>query len=356
MIQVACYVHWAGVGGAEDMIIDEITFADRSKINYIFVTEAKSGESVTLDELRALGIPVHRCNDDVNAFKTVYGWNNIQVVHVLSCGDIQPGYQGALDANIPVIDVAACVSYSKGYEKYGIDKVQPVYLCGKHWLHGGGGNPSFRTINGGVNLDKFETRDPDTCKGYWGLNTIAPVVGWFGRFDQFKCPFTFVAICAELQRRKNDFQYIMFGDGVDRGRAEWVASQSHVKIKFAGMTRNKAIAFSAMDVYCFPTWQEAFGRVMVEAMACGTPIVTADYAVCRELCADAAAYVSNERADPMSRKTVEEYCDAIENVLNNPVVSNQMASEGIRRSQYYSASSMAKEFELLYDEMLMRRT
>jgi glycosyltransferase involved in cell wall biosynthesis len=44
------------------------------------------------------------------------------------------------------------------------------------------------------------------------------------------------------------------------------------------------------DVFAFPSMVESFGHPLVEAMACGVPVVASDIAVHREVCGDAALY------------------------------------------------------------------
>lgn len=360
MITVAAYVHWAGGGGAEDMVIDEIKYADRSKINYIFVTEEQSGWSVTLDELQALGVNIFRVAEkDGVAFERIYRDNNVDIVHVFSCGDIQLGYRTALEMKLPVVDTVACVAYSKGWEEYGsTGLVHPVYLSQKHWEHGSGGKKEFRIIVGGVDIDKMLSYDlnAEQCKLSWGLDSTRSVVGWFGRFDQFKCPLSFVDIAWFIREREPDCQFIMFGDGYDLGKVKHRALQCGIDIKFPGFTRDKARAFKAMDVYCFPTWQEAFGRVMPEAMSVGTPIVTADYPVCRELCGEAAIYVENVREDPLPKRISQVYVAEIVSLLQNEQSRNLRGAVGKYRAKtLYDAKQMSSEYTQLYEEIVNGR-
>ena len=351
-MKIGVYVHWAGVGGAEDMAIDEIRYADRNRFNYTFFTEEDSGWGPCLQELKDMDVPVVRLSHRPEAFLEEYKAMGIQLVHAFSCGDVQPGYEAALRLGLPVVDTAACVGYSAGYER-APHLVRPVYLCQKHWEHGGGGKPEFKVIVGGVDLQRLHVHGTRSqCKQHWGLDPTRLVFGFFGRFDQFKCPYSFVEMANELHKQLPDAQFIMFGDGPDKGRSEFLAKQYKLDIRFPGFTREKALAFGAMDVFVFPTWQEAFGRVMVEAMALGVPIVTADYPVCHEVCGQAAVYVTNERADPMSKQNIAEYADRARGLIVDREMYNAMAGLGFERARAnFSAARMAREYGALYEEM-----
>ncbi|HEX7069344.1 MAG TPA: glycosyltransferase family 1 protein, partial [Rhodothermales bacterium] len=51
-----------------------------------------------------------------------------------------------------------------------------------------------------------------------------------------------------------------------------------------------ASVYAEGDMYLFPSFTESFGHSLVEAMACGLPVVASGTAVNREVCEDAAAY------------------------------------------------------------------
>lgn len=353
-LKVAMYVHYAGVGGAEDMAIDEMKYA-KGEVDFIFCTEEQSGWQVTFDEIQNMGIPVHRTvKGTVEEYRQLYREQKIDVVHVFSCGDIQPGFQAAVDLGLPVVETAACVSYSAAWGNYA--KVQPVYLSHKHWGHGSGGKKEFKVIVGGVDIERLGhpgTHDKRVHKTQLGFDPNRPVVGWLGRFDQFKCPFSFVDIANFVRKEIPDSQFVMFGGGVDLGRSIYLSTEKHVPIEFRGFTRDKASAFGCMDVYVMPTWQEAFGRVMVEAMACSVPIVTSDYSVCQEVCEQAALYAPTIRSDPMPLANARMFADKVVEILSDSDLAEFMANTGyVRARKLFDAKRMTREYVSLYKELL----
>lgn len=352
-MRVAIYVHWAGVGGAEDMALDEVKYA-KGEVDFIFATEEQSGWQVTFDELQALGVPVFRMvKGSLEEYRQLYREQKIDLVHVFSCGDIQPGFQAAMDLGIPVVETAACVSYSAAWGQ--ASKIQPVYLSEKHWVHGSNGKREFKVIVGGVDIERLghhSDHEKRVYKTQLGFDPNRPVVGWFGRFDQFKCPFSFIDIADIIRHKVPDAQFVMFGGGVDLGRSIYLSTEKHVPIEFRGFTRDKASAFGCMDIYCFPTWQEAFGRVMVEAMACGVPIVTSDYPVCQEICDKAALYAPTVRSDPMPLTNAKMFADKVIEVLQDPELAEFMSLVGYNRArEQYDAKRMAAEYVQLYKQM-----
>jgi glycosyltransferase involved in cell wall biosynthesis len=87
-------------------------------------------------------------------------------------------------------------------------------------------------------------------------------------------------------------------------------------------------AYRSADIFVFPSYTESFGHPLVEAMACGLPVVAADVPVNRELCCEAAVYFS-----PFD---VAACADAIETVACDPSLRARMRDEGLARVRAFT--------------------
>ncbi len=89
-----------------------------------------------------------------------------------------------------------------------------------------------------------------------------------------------IAAVALLREQRSDFQLLIAGPGDD----DYVAQLKQIVAQlgvgdvtsFLGMVRGaeKQSLYQLSDVFVLPTHQENFGLVLVEAMVCGTPVVT----------------------------------------------------------------------------------
>jgi len=72
------------------------------------------------------------------------------------------------------------------------------------------------------------------------------------------------------------------GDGPDRERLQRLFGQEHVT--FTGLLYGQEVAdaYAAADVFVFPSATDTLGLVLLEAMACGVPVVAADTDAARE--------------------------------------------------------------------------
>lgn len=97
---------------------------------------------------------------------------------------------------------------------------------------------------------------------------------------------------------------ILAGDGGDRPRLEAKAAELGVahQVRFTGRVaeEDKADLYRLADAYVMPSYQEGFGFVHLEALACGTPTVASETDGSREAVRDGALGELVNPHDPQS--------------------------------------------------------
>ncbi|MEW6223969.1 MAG: glycosyltransferase family 1 protein [Chloroflexota bacterium] len=97
------------------------------------------------------------------------------------------------------------------------------------------------------------------------------------------------------------------------------------------------------DVLVYPSIYEGFGLPVVEAMACGTPVITSTGGSLPEVAGDAALIV-----DPLD---VEAIAHAIRRVATEPVLAAELAARGLVRASDFSWDRAATEHARIYAEV-----
>lgn len=113
-----------------------------------------------------------------------------------------------------------------------------------------------------------------------------------GRLSHEKSPQLAVATAAELHRRGRAVRMDLYGTGPDQKELEEIAGDAPVFFHgFVDGRAELAKRFAAADVSLSVCPAETFGLAVLEALACGTPVVTANRGGAREL-VDASAGAS----------------------------------------------------------------
>jgi glycosyltransferase involved in cell wall biosynthesis len=104
--------------------------------------------------------------------------------------------------------------------------------------------------------------------------------------------------------------------------------------------------YSAAEMFVFPSLYEGFGLPVLEAMACGTAVVSSNAASLPEVAGDAALMV-----DPHS---VGDLVQAISTLSENENLRQELEAKGQRQAKKFSWEKTARETLDVYQSVLSR--
>ena len=116
-------------------------------------------------------------------------------------------------------------------------------------------------------------------------------------------------------------------------------------VKFTGWVEQIELPaiYSAADVFVFPSYYEGFGIPVLEAMACGCPVVTARTGACPEVAGEAAILV-----DPMDPDAI---ASAVHCVLSDSAVRDGLVEKGLIRAREFSWQRAARQTLQMFQEV-----
>ncbi|MFB2970925.1 glycosyltransferase family 4 protein [Aerosakkonema sp. BLCC-F183] len=152
-----------------------------------------------------------------------------------------------------------------------------------------------------------------------------------GASTGYKNSILFIQALAKLTN-KEDFEIVCTGASL--------LSENDYKPFVSGVAIHKLqledeelkLAYSGAIALVYPSKYEGFGLPIVEALACGCPVITCANASIPEVAGEAAIYVNDSDVDELTKALSE---------VQKPDVRQSLISAGLRQSQKFSWSKMA---------------
>jgi len=192
-------------------------------------------------------------------------------------------------------------------------------------------------IPNGIDLEKFNPHLPKIRKFLDDKINIL----FLGRIEERKGLIYLLKAYEILTKKFSNLRLIIVGEGPLRNDLEnWVKINKLTNVIFEGeISESKVLSYySTCDIFCSPAiFGESFGLVLVEAMACGKPVVAfANEGYQQVLKGKGAKFL----AKPRDYKTLAK---KLEILIKNPKLRKEMGEWGQTEAQKYSWPQIAEK-------------
>ena len=134
-----------------------------------------------------------------------------------------------------------------------------------------------KVIGNGVDTERFFASDRRSARSRLGLNHTDEIVVSVAALRQIKGCDLLLRAAPLLRRGGRRCQVLFVGAGPELASLTRLASQLECTdlVKFVGPVSNDELRYyySAADVSCIPSRNEGWPNVLLESLACGTPVV-----------------------------------------------------------------------------------
>jgi len=200
-------------------------------------------------------------------------------------------------------------------------------------------------IPNGVNLSRFIAIPKKHAKEAIGIPVDRKCVGFLGNLLPVKGADRLVEIFSSIQKQaEKPLHFMIIGDGSLRDSISEEALSKNVKVDMRGyvpqMELNKFM--SAMDVMIVPSRNEGWPCVILEANACGTPVVGSDNGGIPEAIGDHNLVI------PDGYDFERRFAGKVVSVLSSPPNQDKLSSQA---KQFAWDITAGKEIEL-YEQVL----
>ena len=208
----------------------------------------------------------------------------------------------------------------------------------------------FTVIHSGVDLETFLTSlsQPAETRVVLGIPPEATVVGTVGRLTAVKGQEVLIRAASELIRQGEKIFLLLLGEGELRRDLEELTIRLDIAehVRFLGWLPDVARIMAACDIFCLPSRNEGMGKVLVEAMAMGKPIIASDIGGIRDIVR------SEENGFLVPAGDVAAWVEAIARLCRDPERRRRMGDAGRQMASRYSSEEMIKMIDELYGKLL----
>jgi glycosyltransferase involved in cell wall biosynthesis len=172
-----------------------------------------------------------------------------------------------------------------------------------------------------------------------------------GSLEPGKNRTTLLQAFAQLRRRGLEHKLVVAGQrawkyGNDFRLAEELGLKGEVIFTGYIAPEEMPALYNAADLFVFPSLYEGFGLPVLEAMACGVPVVASNMSSIPEVAGDAALLT-----DP---RDAEAICDAMEHILKDGDLRSDLRRRGLERAATFSWEKAARETIAVYGETVKK--
>lgn len=338
-------IPWMVVGGADKFNIDLVDGLNNKKYN-VTVICTEPAVNVYRQEYEKRNAIVY----DLTTFLSQKYWiafikyiiekNNIDLV-INTNSEAGYSFLPYIKANFPEVPIIDYIHMEEWYNRnggYSRDSSAVASVIDKTLTC----NENSRKIL----VDYFERKEDETKTVYIGVDEkkFDPskynkeearkkfeidkkyVIGFICRITEQKRPFLLLEIMKELKKRRNDFEFLIAGEGnlLRELKSEVNSSELNKNVKFIGNISETEEFYMACDVTLNCSIKEGVALTSYESLAMNVPVVTSDVGGQKELVNEDVGFVIpclQSEKDIMhfkySKDEINGYVDAIDKVLNN---------------------------------------
>jgi len=182
---------------------------------------------------------------------------------------------------------------------------------------------------------------------------------------KYKLPKRFILFVGTIEPRKNLTSLLSALSDIRKsgleiqlvivGRMGWmqnnileIIEKLNIKrdVVFTGFIKDKDLPclYNLAEVFVYPSLYEGFGLPVLEAIACGCPVITINTSSLPEVIGEAGILINPNN--------LNELINSIKKVLTDEKIKNKMINEGFFQAKKFSCQNCAKETLKVYEKLI----
>ena len=180
------------------------------------------------------------------------------------------------------------------------------------------------------------------------LSERSDLIGYIGRLQEIKGVLSFVEAIPKILETKNNIQFLIGGDGVLRNEIEKYLEESNLNnhVKLVGWIPHDDLPsyLNELKLVVLPSYTEGLSNLLLEAMACGTPVLATPVGAIPDVIRD------EETGFIIKNNSPECIAENVERVFNYPNLDKIAENaRGLVEKEYTYKAAVERYKEILED-------
>ncbi|MFH1878119.1 MAG: glycosyltransferase, partial [Candidatus Omnitrophota bacterium] len=210
-------------------------------------------------------------------------------------------------------------------------------------------------VHNGIGLEEFSTAACEVKKTElrkeFKIKDGALVIGNISRLIPDKGHRDLILSAPRVFEKYPDCVFLIVGYGELEGELKALTCKLGIsdRVIFAGKRVDIKDILDVMDIFVFPTFNEAFGLTVLEAMAAGKPVIGTDDAGIPEIIESGRDGILVHPGDSVSLGK------AMISLMEDSLLARRIGEEAREKVKKFSDEAMTRKTEEIYDEVLKKR-
>ncbi len=224
--------------------------------------------------------------------------------------------------------------------------ISPSNMSKKELLNYGVTKP-ITVIHHGLDLSNYTIGNKDFLRKKIKIPADHKILLYVGRLGKEKSVDLLLHAFKEVHQKNPHTTLVLVGDGTEKKNLEehayelGIAQATH----FLGEVEYKNIpsVFHSADLFVFASKTETLGKVVLEAMAAGLPIVTFNIAPFKEL-------IKNNKEGLLVPSRIQSFANAVQKIVTNDEMRMEMSKNAKLKAEQFSIINAIKKIETIYEK------
>jgi len=205
---------------------------------------------------------------------------------------------------------------------------------------------NLHVVYNGVNHVLFRPMRKEKAREFLKLDNSSLIILFVGRLTKYKGAHLVFQAFRKLLRNRKDVKLLIRGNGpLLPALNKFITKYClHERVKIVGPLDYTQLPYlyNSADVFVHATMNEMFGLTLVEAMACGVPIIASPTGAVSEVASDAPLYFQPFNVADLTNKLLV--------LLDDLNLRRKLSEKSIKRASCFSWEDTARRYLKIYYE------